>query len=99
MWTISGDRMSPLLPFHLDGQPWHSHQYQALPQVYAQTASLEIAKTAAVIDGGSISGVSIKPFVVDQYEGFDINTQEDFDRAEWLVDSGRVILPNLPSTT
>ena len=40
MWVVQDRRMSPLLPKTLDGQPWHSCQYAALPEVYVQNASL-----------------------------------------------------------
>ena len=46
MWVVDGDRMSPLLPSAAGEQPWHSTPYQALPPVYVQNASLEIAWTA-----------------------------------------------------
>ena len=34
MWVVRGNRMVPLLPLTPPGQPWHSNQYQSLPEVY-----------------------------------------------------------------
>lgn len=95
MWAIAKNRLLPLLPFTLDGQPWHSHAYQSLPTIYAQTASLEIAKCRVVWDQGSISGTAILPFIAEGYEGFDINDPDDLEYAEWLVATGRAKLPDL----
>ena len=43
MWVIEGELMQPLLPQPQGETPLHSRQYQALPPVYAQNSSLEIA--------------------------------------------------------
>src|SRR6476620_193516 len=44
MWMIEGDRMRHRLEQpEPRTQPWHSTPYQALPRVYVQNASLEIA--------------------------------------------------------
>ena len=56
MWRITGNRMTPVLPFSLNETPWHSCQYQALPEVYVQNASLEIAYTRVVMKRRTISG-------------------------------------------
>lgn len=50
MWVLQGKRMSPLLPFSTMEQPWHSTPYQALPEVYVQNASLEIAWTRVIFE-------------------------------------------------
>ena len=39
MWVIRGKRMLPVLPYANGTTPWHSSQYAALPEVYAQDAS------------------------------------------------------------
>src|SRR5688572_29749983 len=73
MWIVRGQRMTPLLPFSNDRQPWHSSQYQALPDVYVQNASLEMAWSRVVFEGRTIAGDVIAPFFTEGYEGFDIN--------------------------
>jgi CMP-N,N'-diacetyllegionaminic acid synthase len=70
--------------------PGHSQQYGALPQVYAQNGSLEIAWTKTVTEKDSIAGDRIAPFFTEAYEGHDINTTEDWILAEALVERGLV---------
>ena len=96
MWVIRGRRLLPLLPFGPPQQPWHSTPTQALPEVYVQNASLEIAWTRVVREGRTIAGETIVPFSTQGYEGFDINQPEDWDRAELLVARGEAVLPEVP---
>jgi CMP-N,N'-diacetyllegionaminic acid synthase len=93
MWVVEGDRMRPLLRGDETGVPWHSRQYQALPPVYVQNASLEIAWTRTVRDTGTIAGHTIVPFFTEDYEGFDVNEQKDWWYAEHLIESGAARLP------
>lgn len=93
MWVVNGDRMSPLLPGAPVGQPWHSTPYQALPPVYVQNASLEIAWTRVVFRSRTIAGDVVVPFVTEGYEGFDINDAYDWIVAERLLADGAVTLP------
>jgi CMP-N,N'-diacetyllegionaminic acid synthase len=95
MWVVRGDRMSPLLPFGPAGQPWHSTPYQALPQVYAQNASLEIAWTRVVRDRRTIAGDVLVPCLTEGYVGFDINDAFDWMVAERLLADGAVTLPTV----
>jgi CMP-N,N'-diacetyllegionaminic acid synthase len=95
MWIVRGERMCPLLPFGPETQPWHSTPYQALPPVYVQNASLEIAWTRIVRDRRSIAGDVLVPFLTDGYEGFDINDAYDWMVAERLLADGLVRLPRL----
>lgn len=93
MWTINGPIMSPILPYTLDGTPWHSNQYAALPKIYVQNASLEIAWSRVVLEAGSIAGDVIAPFLTEGHEGVDVNAQSDWWHAEYLVAQGMATLP------
>ena len=104
MWVIRGDRMMPLLPFALAApkpngeggeQPWHSTPYQALPLVYVQNASLEIAWIRVVLENRTIAGNVLMPFITERYEGFDINDPHDWMIAERLMMDGSAALPNV----
>jgi CMP-N,N'-diacetyllegionaminic acid synthase len=100
MWVVRGQRMFPLLPFggppkggpH-EEQPWHSTPYQALPPVYVQNASLEIAWTRVVRERRTIAGDVLVPFLTEGYEGFDVNDAFDWMVAERLLADGTVALP------
>ena len=93
MWVVRGNRMLPLLPCGTGDQPWHSTPYQALPPVYVQNASLEIAWTRVVFERRTIAGDVLVPFITDGYEGFDINDPYDWMVAERLLSDGAVQLP------
>jgi len=95
MWMVRGKRMMPLLPLGPPNQPWHSSQYQALPEIHVQNASLEIAWSRVVFEFRSIAGNVLMPFFTEGYEGFDINTSYDWDLAEHLVQNGRAALPKV----
>ncbi|MFZ5910079.1 MAG: acylneuraminate cytidylyltransferase family protein [Chloroflexota bacterium] len=95
MWVVRGKRMMPLLPFGLAELPWHSTPYQALPEVYVQNASLEIAWTRVVFEGRTIAGEVVMPFFTEGYEGFDVNRPYDWQLAEELVRTGQAKLPQI----
>ena len=93
MWIVRGNRMMPLLSMGPAEQPWHSSQYPSLPEVYVQNASLEIAKTRVVFKGKTIAGNVLMPFFTKNYEGFDVNSDYDWNLAENLVKIAQAKLP------
>ena len=95
MWVLAegGKTMSPLLDqSHLD-VAWHAGQYQALPEVYSQNSALEIAWTRVVSDTGTREGRVIAPFFTEGHEGFNVDDEEDWERAERLLEFGAARLP------
>jgi CMP-N,N'-diacetyllegionaminic acid synthase len=93
-WIVEGSRMRPVMPNPDPAvTPWHSTPYQALPPVYVQNASLEIARTAAPLLTGTISGTVIMPFLTEGLEGFDINGPDDWLLAEHHVREQPELLP------
>jgi N-acylneuraminate cytidylyltransferase len=95
MWVVRGNRMVPLLPLTPPEQPWHSSQYQSLPEVYVQNASLEIAWSRVVFEGRTIAGNILMPFFTKDYEGFDVNSAYDWNLAGQLIASGQARLPSI----
>jgi CMP-N,N'-diacetyllegionaminic acid synthase len=89
----------PLLPMGPVEQPWHSSQYPSLPEVYVQNASLEIARTHVVSEEKTIAGNVVMPFVTKNFEGFDVNSNYDWDLAEHLVKTGQANLPAISQST
>ena len=85
--------MSPVMPFMNGATPWHSSQYAALPEIYAQDASLEIAWSRVALEQNSIAGEVIIPFISQGLEGFDINEPEDWWMAEYLLSIQSAALP------
>jgi CMP-N,N'-diacetyllegionaminic acid synthase len=82
MWVVRGGRLLPLLPLSPADRPWHSAQYQALPEVFVQNASLEIAWTRTVSETGTIAGSAILPFLTEGLEGLDVNSPRDWAWAD-----------------
>lgn len=96
MWVVRGKRMTPLLPLGPPEQPWHSSQYQSLPEVYVQNASLEIAWSRVVFGGRTIAGWVLMPFFTTEEEGFDLNDEYDWAVAEQMLAKGQATLPPVP---
>jgi CMP-N,N'-diacetyllegionaminic acid synthase len=95
MWLLEDDgrTMRPLLDqSHLE-VAWHAGQYQALQRVYVQNSALELAWTRVVAATGSREGRVVAPFLTEGLEGFSIDYDEDWQRAEDLVRRGEASLP------
>ena len=94
MWLLEGEGpMQPLLDQPEGEVPLHSRQFAALPEVYVQDSSLELARARAALEQGSISGRVVLPLVSEGHEGFSIDYPDDWERAEALVASGDAVLP------
>ena len=97
MWRLADDgrTMAPLLDqSHLE-VTWHAGQYPALPQVYVQNSALEIAWTRVVTETGTREGRVVAPFLTQGLEGFNVDDEEDWERAERLVAGGAARLPRV----
>jgi CMP-N,N'-diacetyllegionaminic acid synthase len=95
MWVLEGKTMRPLLDqSHLE-VAWHAGQYQALPEVYVQNSALEIAWTRVVSQTGTREGRVVAPFLTTGYEGFNIDDEDDWERARRLLASGDAVLPDV----
>ena len=95
MWVVSGQRMHPLMTFGPKEQPWHSSQYQTLPEIYVQNASLEIAWTKVVAGTRTIAGDTIIPFFTVNDEGLDINGEYDWKIVNAMLEEGQAVLPHV----
>ena len=95
MWMLAEDgrTMSPLLDQSQLDVAWHAGQYQALPQVYVQNSALEIAWTRVVTEQGTREGSVLAAFLTQGVEGFNVDDEDDWERAERLVASGAATLP------
>jgi CMP-N-acetylneuraminic acid synthetase len=94
MWLLADDgrTMTPLLDqSHLEAA-WHAGQYQALPHVYVQNSALEIAWTRVVVEHGTREGGVLAPFLTEGLEGFNVDDEADWERAEHLAATGAASL-------
>jgi len=96
MFYLNNCELIPILPTY-DVPPWHSRPTQTLPWVVQQNASLEFSKCSLVRDRlfPSITGPRIWGFLNPEPEGFDLNTVEEFEKAERMVASGEWRLPSV----
>lgn len=86
MWKLDGNYIEPLINKKTKkGIPWHSSQYQSLPEFYIQNASIEIAWTKSIVNTQTISGNKIIPYISSSIDSFDINSEIDFKNAENLI--------------
>jgi N-acylneuraminate cytidylyltransferase len=95
MWIVEGRTMRPLLDQSQLDVAWHAGQFQALPEVYVQNSALEIAWTRVVFATGTREGRTVAPFFTSGYEGFNVDDEEDWERARSLVKSGTASLPRV----
>jgi CMP-N-acetylneuraminic acid synthetase len=95
MWTLSDDgrTMLPVLDQSGLDVAWHAGQYQALPKVYVQNSALEIAWTRVVTETGTREGRVLAPFLTEGLEGFNVDDEDDWERAERLVAGRQAVLP------
>ena len=98
MWVVRGKRLLPLLPLSPPERPWHSCQYQSLPEIHVQNASLEIAWCRVVTENRTIAGQVLMPFFTTGIEGYDVNRSNDWRLAEELIRCGEAILPHVVQT-
>jgi len=92
----SGDRISPLLDSGEEDPPLHSRPYQDLPPVLVQNASLELAWVRTLRTTGTIAGQTVRPFLCQGYEGFDVNDETDWWVLERILADGLATLPPVP---
>jgi N-acylneuraminate cytidylyltransferase len=93
MWILDQNlSATPFLDQENNDSPTYNSPTQSLGNVWVQNASLECARVKRVIETRSISGSSVLGFEMPGLEGFDINSQEDWDYLEFLLSKHPKIL-------
>lgn len=94
MWRIGDDGfMIPLMQTEFD-EPYNMPR-QALPDVYWQTGYVDAAWKDTIIEKNSMTGKRILPLVIDAGDWIDIDSINDWLRAEQLIKSGEITLDDL----
>jgi len=94
MWQISPDGyMRPLLRTEVP-EPYNMPR-QVLPDVYWQTGYVDAAWSDTIRKKNSMTGDYILPLVIDSTEWVDIDSQDDWKRAEQLLMSGAISFEEL----
>jgi N-acylneuraminate cytidylyltransferase len=94
MWRIAPDGfMVPLM------QTGHPEPYnlprQELPDVYWQTGYVDAAWADTILEKNSMTGERILPLVIDPSEWIDIDSPDDWRRAERMLASGDITFQEL----
>ena len=94
MWRIAPDGfMQPLLKTSLPES--YNLPRQALPEVYWQTGYVDAAWSVTILDKNSMTGDNILPLVIDPSEWIDIDSADDWHRAEHLLETGEITCDDL----
>lgn len=94
MWQIdSHGFMRPLM------QTEHPEPYnlprQALPDVYWQTGYVDATRAHTILKKDSMTGENILPLIIGAEEWVDIDSKDDWRRAERLLESGEITFDDL----
>jgi N-acylneuraminate cytidylyltransferase len=94
MWRIDEQGfMQPLVQTEY-AEPYNMPR-QALPEVFWQTGYVDAARAETILVKNSMTGVNILPLVIDPSEWIDIDSPDDWRRAERLLEGGEITLDDL----
>ena len=97
MWRVAADGfMQPLITTNI-AEPYNLPR-QALPEVFWQTGYVDAAWTETILEKGSMTGESILPLVIGAEEWIDIDSPDDWSRAERLFEAGDITFDDLGFT-
>jgi N-acylneuraminate cytidylyltransferase len=90
MWKLNLEgSLLPLLRIKGIEEPYNAPRQQ-LPATYWQTGHIDAIRTATVLKKHSLSGEMVWPVFIDPRYTADIDTPNDWRRAEWLAASGEL---------
>jgi YrbI family 3-deoxy-D-manno-octulosonate 8-phosphate phosphatase len=89
MWRLDpqSGRMIPLLTVPGIAEPYNAPR-QVLPPVYWQTGHIDAIRPATILEKGSMTGEVLFPLILDPRYAVDLDTPNDWAKAEWLVATG-----------
>ena len=94
MWRIQPDGlMKPLISSEFSEA--FNMPRQSLPEVYWQTGYVDAAWSSTVLEKKSMTGCRILPLVIDPSQWIDIDSQDDWRRAERLIENGEITFSDL----
>ncbi|MBC8506427.1 MAG: acylneuraminate cytidylyltransferase family protein [Anaerolineales bacterium] len=99
MWRIGQDGlMQPIgLDLGIPNEPYNQPR-QALPEIYWQTGYVDAAWVDTIIEKNSMTGDHILPLIIDPSEWVDIDSPDDWKRAERLLVNGEISIDDLGFT-
>jgi len=96
MWRIgSNGFMQPIgMDLGVSNEPYNKPR-QALPDIYWQTGYVDAAWADTILMKDSMTGEHILPLIIDPSEWVDIDSPDDWRRAERLLENGEITLDDL----
>jgi len=96
MWRIGPDGFMQPLGAELSTlhEPYNQPR-QVLPDVYWQTGYVDAAWASTILTKDSMTGERILPLVIDPSEWIDIDSPDDWRRAERLLEGGEITFEEL----
>ncbi len=85
----------PRIPERKNDIELYNMPRQALPDVYWQTGYVDAIRTRTILHKNSMTGDHILPVMMDSSDWIDIDTPDDWRRAERLVESGELDIKSL----
>lgn len=87
MWRIGRDHvMTPLLSVDDHPEPYNLPR-QVLPPTFWQSGHVDAIRARTILDRGSMTGDRIVGLEIDPVYACDLDTEADWRRAEWLLDT------------
>ena len=94
MWQIDPEGfMQPLI--HTEYQEGYNMPRQLLPAVYWQTGYVDAAWRDTIIEKASMTGERILPLVIPPNDWIDIDSADDWRRAERMLEGGEITFEDL----
>lgn len=96
MWRIGEDGyMEPIgIELGIPVEPYNQPR-QALPDVFWQTGYVDATRPSVILEKNSMTGSRILPLLIDPADWVDIDSPDDWRRAERLLESGELSFGDL----
>jgi CMP-N,N'-diacetyllegionaminic acid synthase len=82
MYQINNNQLLPLFKYVNDINEPYNQARQMLPQCYLHNGCIDIIKSSTILKKKSCSGDLILPFIMNNQELYDIDSLEDWTKAE-----------------
>ncbi len=90
MWRIVNGEMEPFIPEQIYGiSEAYNQPRQKLPKAFVQNGSVDVIRTEVILEKESMTGVKIKPLIMDELVSVNIDSPLDWEIAETLM-KGRI---------
>ena len=95
MWKIDKKNfMKPLLQIPNNPEPYNTNR-QSLPEIYAQTGSIDVIRRTTITKKMSMTGTNILPFFIANKYFVDIDNQIGFSLCEILLNDLNCVKPTV----